>query len=212
MITDFSIEFMRRHIAQIEHPGFPGRNFPSIADDIGICIADDTPLIMLSPEMYREFALPYNSRIGEAFGGVHLHSCGDYRHNLDNALAIANLRSIQLHAGPGEFPLPETPDEDAALNRARGRVAMFVDTGGVARGDEFRGRPRRHYEEYVLPRLLNPAPAGLILQSCGTGDDMPDAGEALRWTRAAAATRIAAGAPPAPPATRRQGGAPAPGR
>jgi hypothetical protein len=183
MITDVSIEMIRRHLAQMEHPGFPGRNFPSISEDIGICIADDTPLIMLSPEMYREFALPYNSRIGEAFGGVHLHSCGDYRANLDNTLDIKNLRSIQLHAGQGEFPLPESSAEDCPFNHARGKVAMLVDTNGIARADAYRNRPREHYAEYVLPRLLNGSMDGVILQSCGAGGDMPDLPAALEWTR-----------------------------
>jgi uroporphyrinogen-III decarboxylase len=183
MVTEFSIEMMRRHLAQLEHPGFPGRNFPSISDSIGICIADDTPLIMLSPEMYREFALPYNSRIGQEFGGVHVHSCGDYRHSLDNVLEITNVRSIQVHAGPGEFPLPESPDEDCPFNRARKRVTCFVDTNSVCRADEYENRPREHYAEYVVPRLRPTRTTGIILQSCGTGEGVPDAEAALRWTR-----------------------------
>jgi hypothetical protein len=35
MITDYSIEMMRQHLAQMEHPGFPGRNYPSISENIG---------------------------------------------------------------------------------------------------------------------------------------------------------------------------------
>ena len=184
MITDFTIEMMQMHLDQMEHPGFPGRNFPSVSDNIGICIADDTPLIMLSPDMYREFALPYNSELGMAFGGVHLHSCGDYRCNLDNVLAIANIRSIQVHAGPGEFPLPQTAEEECALNRARKQLACLIDTTGVARGDEFQGRPRQHYSEYVLPRLALQSLDGCIVQSCGQDEGLPDASAALRWTRA----------------------------
>ena len=183
MVTDYSIEMTAQHIRQMEHPGFPGRNFPSISENIGVCIADDTPLIMLSPAMYREFSLPYNSRIGEAFGGVHVHSCGDYRHNMDNLLDITNIRSVQAHVGPGEFPLPGVPDEDCAINRARKRVTHLIDTNGVARADRFFNKPREHYAEYVLPWLLSGDLAGCILQSCGTGGGVPDADAALRWTR-----------------------------
>jgi len=183
MITDYSIELTLQHIASMENPAFPGRNFPSIPDRIGVCVADDTPLIMLSPDMYREFAMPYNARIAEAFGGIHIHSCGDYSHNLDNLLMTPGVRSIQLHAGPGEFRLPVSAEDPVPFNRARNRVAVFVDTNGVARGDEYRGMPRRHYEEYVIPRLAGGAWRGLILQSCGVGDDMPDVRSALRWTR-----------------------------
>lgn len=183
MVTDFTLELMRKHIAQVDNPCFPGRNFPSIPDQIGICIADDTPLVMLSPAMYREFAFPYNAEIGKAFGGIHIHSCGNYRHNLDNLLDLPGIRSIQVHAGPGEFPLPETADEDAAFNRARRQVAYFIDANDVTRGDVYRSRPRRHYGEYVIPRLRQADLAGCILQSCGTSPAEPDADAAIQWTR-----------------------------
>ena len=183
MITDYSIELMGRHIAQLDHPGFPGANFPSISENIGICIADDTPLIMLSPEMYREFALPYNAELGEAFGGIHVHSCGDYSHNLDTLLDLPGIRSFQAHVGPGEFPLPTGPAENDAFNRARGRIACFIDANDVTRGDEFRDDPRRHYREYVIPRLCAGDLTGVILQNCQTTPDDPDPSEALAWTR-----------------------------
>ncbi len=183
MVTDFTLAMMEKHIAQIDNPAFPGRNFPSIPDSIGICIADDTPLVMLSPEMYREFAFPYNAEIGEAFGGLHIHSCGDYRHNLDNLLSLPAIRSIQVHAGPGEFLLPESSDEEVAFNRARQKITYFVDANDVSRGDQYRGHPREHYSEYVLPRLRGSDLTGCILQSCGAGGDEADVGSAIRWTR-----------------------------
>lgn len=185
MITEYSIEFMEELYRRMEHPGYPGANFPCISDDIGVVLADDTPLIMLGPEMYREFALPYNNRISEAFGGVHIHSCGDYRRNLDTLLTMTNVRSIQLHAGPGEFPLPDNAQEDCAFNRARRQVTFFVDTNDVSRGDPYRGRYREHYSEYVIPRLRSGDMTGCILQSCGcrpnAGLDEVDA--AIQWTR-----------------------------
>lgn len=183
MITDFTVEMMKKHIDQMENPCFPGRNFPSITDNIGVCIADDTPLVMLSPDMYREFAFPYNAEIGKIFGGIHIHSCGNYSHNLDNLLALPNIRSIQLHAGPGEFPLPKTMDEDSPFNRARQKITFFVDSNDVTRGDDFRNLPRKHYKEYVIPRLKQGSLTGCILQSCGESPDEPDVNSAIRWTR-----------------------------
>lgn len=183
MITEVSIELMRQHIAQMEHPGFPGRNFPSISENVGVCIADDTPLIMLSPDMYAEFALPYNNMIGEVFGGVHIHSCGGYMHNLDNLLKITNIRSIQLHAGPGEFALPETAAADDPFNRARTQVAMLVDSNIVSYGDAYRGRAKDHYLDYILPRLQDGALPHLMLQTPGICQDLTDAEAAIRWTR-----------------------------
>lgn len=183
MITDFTLEMMQKHLSQIENPCFPGRNFPSITDNIGICISDDTPLVMLSPDMYHEFAFPYNAEIGKAFGGIHIHSCGDYHNNLDNLLDLPAIRSIQLHAGPGEFPLPRTLHEDHAFNRARRQVAYFVDANDVTRGDEYRGCPREHYIEYILPRLGQGKLTGCILQSCGVSVEEPDVDSAIQWTR-----------------------------
>jgi uroporphyrinogen-III decarboxylase len=185
IITDFTIEMMEAHLAQIEHPGFPGRNFPTIEDRIGICISDDTPLIMLSPEMYREFALPYNSRLGEVFGGVHIHSCGNYRHNLDNLLQITNVRSIQCHAGTGEFDLPPDGEEDTPFNRARSRVTYYVDGNDISRGSSYQHRYQEFYLEYVLPRLGAGDMTGCILQSCGCEEGAGTAKleEAIQWTR-----------------------------
>jgi len=183
MITDMSIAMMEQHLAQMTHPSFPGRNFPSISTPIGICIADDTPLIMLSPDMYREFGIPYNAEIGAAFGGIHIHSCGDYRHNLDALLETPGLRSIQLHAGVGEFALPASADEDCAFNRARQQVTYFVDSGDIAAGQDYAGRAQAHYREYVLPRLVQDDLIGCVLQSCGVTPELPDADKALQWTR-----------------------------
>lgn len=190
MVTEFSIELTLAHLQQMEHPGYPGRNFPSISDDIGVCIADDTPLIMLSPEMYAEFAVPYNEQIAAALGGAHIHSCGDYRHNLDNLLRTKGVRSIQLHAGPGEFRLPATPDEDCAFNRARGRVAMLVDANPISRGDAWKERPRTFYADYVLPCLRQGPLTGVILQSCGPGEKGDSLAAALAWTRGQLPARV----------------------
>ncbi len=190
MVTDYTLDLMRELLGVIEHPGFPGANFPSVSENVGLCVADDTPLIMLSPAMYREFALPYNSELGAAFGGLHIHSCGNYAHNLDNLLEVTGVRSIQVHAGPGEFPLPESAEEDCPFNRARRRVTLFVDTNDVTRGDRYRGRYREHYAEYVVPRLAAGGWQGCILQSCGcpADADLDAIQAALTWTRDQAAS------------------------
>lgn len=183
MITDVTIDMMERHLKQLERPGFPGANYPCIPDPIGICIADDTPLIMLSAEMYREFALPYNREISGHFGGVHIHCCGNYSRNLQTLFELPGLKSIQVHAGPGEFPLPLTADEDCAFNRARRELTIFADSNSITRADQYRNQNRKHYEEYVLPRLMNGDRSGLILQACGAEGPDFTAEDGLRWTR-----------------------------
>ncbi|OHB52887.1 MAG: hypothetical protein A2Y12_03575 [Planctomycetes bacterium GWF2_42_9] len=185
IITDYTIEVWNKFLAKMEHPGFPGANFPCISDNIGLCIADDTPLIMLSPDMYKEFALPYNCQIGKTFGGVHIHCCGNYNHNVDNLLEITNIKSIQLHAGPGEFALPQTSIEDCPFNRARKKIAYFVDVNNVSRGNKYLNRNQDFFIEYVLPRLCTSELTGCILQGYGCGDEasLEQINDSLKWTR-----------------------------
>lgn len=42
----------------------------------GIRLSDDL-MAVVSPEHYRTFAMPYNNRLSDAFGGLFLHSCGN---------------------------------------------------------------------------------------------------------------------------------------
>ncbi len=59
----------------------------------GVCISDDDCTV-ISPKMYREFVVPYNSRVFQAFGGGTLHFCGSATHQIDNFLATEGLTGI----------------------------------------------------------------------------------------------------------------------
>jgi len=59
----------------------------------GVCISDDDCGLM-SPRMYREFVVPYNSRVFRAFGGGTLHFCGSAEHQIENLLATEGLTGI----------------------------------------------------------------------------------------------------------------------
>jgi len=171
IVTDFSIEFLQEYITWLDRPAFPGRNFPSIPDDIGPNIADDTPAIMLSPQQYEEFALPYNIDVAEAFGGLSIHCCGDYNHQLDNQLKIPNLRAVQCHVGPGEMkPHP-------LVDIVKGRVTLWCDWNEVARAHY--DSARSLYEDFVLPhiRQLN---KGLIVQGLG-GNTTEEQRQNYQW-------------------------------
>ena len=75
IVTDFAIDFFKAQMAAAGPnwcPGiWPPIWFPKCA---GIQMADDN-LVNVSPEIYEEFVVPYNSRIAGAFGGMFLHSC-----------------------------------------------------------------------------------------------------------------------------------------
>jgi uroporphyrinogen-III decarboxylase len=59
----------------------------------GVCISDDDCTV-ISPKMYREFVVPYNSRVFQAFGGGTLHFCGSAMHQIENFLATDGLTGI----------------------------------------------------------------------------------------------------------------------
>lgn len=76
---------------------FPCRN--------GIAFTEDM-MPLLSAEIYREFALPYLRQLGDAFGGLHIHCCGEWARHAENLHAAKlPLRAIECH-------FPFTPVED----------------------------------------------------------------------------------------------------
>jgi len=67
----------------------------------GVWLSDDDSTV-LSPDLYREFVVPYNGRVLEAFGGGTLHYCGNARHQLENYLATPGLVGLNVWC-MGEF-------------------------------------------------------------------------------------------------------------
>ncbi len=67
----------------------------------GVWLSDDDSTV-LSPDLYREFVVPYNGRVFEAFGGGTLHYCGNGRHQLENYLATPGLIGLNVWC-MGEF-------------------------------------------------------------------------------------------------------------
>lgn len=59
----------------------------------GVCISDDDCTV-ISPRMYREVVVPYNSRVFQAFGGGTLHYCGSAEHQIDNFLATEGMTGV----------------------------------------------------------------------------------------------------------------------
>jgi uroporphyrinogen-III decarboxylase len=182
-ITEYSIHLEDHQIKLLKNSAFPGHNFPSIRKNIGICLADDTPAIMLSEAQYREFALPYNSAIGRHFGGVHIHSCGNYIKNIPAILDIENVCSLQMHAGAGEMNLPDAVNENDILKKTSDSVVLFVDNNPISRGDVYSKNINSFYSEYLLPRLSNLNPKWLIMESCISTDEDEKYNEQIEMSR-----------------------------
>ena len=110
---------------QKERAGAPadGGAFPHLVplpDGIGGVWLSDDDSTVLSPRLYREFVVPYNSRILRAFGGGTLHYCGNGGHQLENYLATDGLVGVNVWC-MGEFEQVFRAQEVFA-----GRVALMV--------------------------------------------------------------------------------------
>jgi len=101
-VTEATIQFVRLQLQRIEQIFSLSHEPWYLPPDLGIRISDDTAAVM-SPRTYREFGLPYNTRISEAFGGTVLHSCGDIVHVLPGMLETPGLRGIDLVAPQNDW-------------------------------------------------------------------------------------------------------------
>ena len=62
----------------------------------GVWFSDDDA-VLISSKLYREFVVPYNSRILTAFGGGAIHYCGNATHHVDNFKATEGLRALNIY-------------------------------------------------------------------------------------------------------------------
>ena len=99
-LMDYTTEVLTNWIrVQKQYAGQPESSgaFPHsilLPEDFGgVCISDDDCTV-ISPRMYRELVVPYNSRVFRAFGGGTLHFCGSAEHQIESFLATEGLTGI----------------------------------------------------------------------------------------------------------------------
>jgi hypothetical protein len=119
-MTDLIIGFVREQRSRV--PELMPCHFPPVwlPDGRGISMSDDC-LAVLSPALYEEFALPYVNELSEEFGGVFIHSCGNFAHQLGNLEKVHNLRGLNFEVS--EMPFDEVWD------RFGGRTAIVAHLG-----------------------------------------------------------------------------------
>ena len=123
MITDLMIEFAstQRGIVRAAGAEFVPSSFqPWLPDGRGISVANDVA-VMLSPELHDEFGVPYLNRLSDAFGGVYIHSCGDWTHLFSSLEKIRGLRGLEF--GASEAPYGKV------LARFGGRTVLACRVG-----------------------------------------------------------------------------------
>ncbi len=105
-ITKLKIEFS--HV-QIDHIGIerlaaPGHGFPGYPFLSGIGVSDDD-MVFSSPDFNEQFSFPYMNLLSEEFGGMALHSCGNWVKSMPRLKNLKNLKMIDF-ALPGNLTDP----------------------------------------------------------------------------------------------------------
>ncbi len=106
LVTDLTIGFVhaqRELVLRLGAEFVPSLFQPWLPDGWGISVSNDE-CVMMSADLHDEFSLPYLNRIADAFGGVYLHSCGNWLHQIPSLEKIRSLRGL-------EFGASETPFE-----------------------------------------------------------------------------------------------------
>ena len=85
----------------------------------GIWFSDDDAVLM-SPETYKEFVVPYNSRILKEFGGGVVHYCGNATHHAENFLNMEGLLGLNI------YNLWNIPSFARLKEQVEGRLVMFA--------------------------------------------------------------------------------------
>ena len=138
LVTDLTIAYVKEQRAR--SPQFLPCHFPPLwlPDGRGVSISDDG-LAVISAKLYEEFCLPYVNELSDEFGGIMIHSCGNFVHQFDNLAKVHNLRGLN-------FGATETPFE-AIWERFNGKTAIIPHLG---LNNEVHFDTCREYMEHVL--------------------------------------------------------------
>lgn len=101
-VTDLIIKFVKElkgHVGEFVPAHFPPVYLP---DGMGLTVSEDV-LAMISPKLYEEYSLPYINQLSEEFGGVVIHSCGNFEHQLGVLSKINKLRGINFGVNEMSF-------------------------------------------------------------------------------------------------------------
>jgi uroporphyrinogen-III decarboxylase len=94
-VTEVFIRLTRRFKEELGEPLDGGYHGAMVMANGGVRVVDDVS-IMLSPEHYLQYSLPYVRECLAAFGGGWVHSCGNISHQLDAYLGAPEIRGINF--------------------------------------------------------------------------------------------------------------------
>ncbi len=121
-LTDEVIRFTQEQTRRIgDRLVRPGHGFASARAGTGIGLSSDN-LVMISPRAYRQFCAENDARIGAAFGGTAIHSCGNWARWIE--AVKSNPQLIMVDAA-------FSPQTDPDFNDPAAFRAAFVGTGVI---------------------------------------------------------------------------------
>lgn len=94
LITETYARFMREWQRIVPPRGANSMHWAVLIP--GQLLLRDDSAMNLSPEMYREFILPYNQRLFDAFGGGAIHACGKVDHWLPVASELRGFGAFNM--------------------------------------------------------------------------------------------------------------------
>jgi uroporphyrinogen-III decarboxylase len=95
LVTEVFIRLTKRFKQELCEPLDAGYHGAMYMTNGGVRVVDDVS-IMLSPEHYVRYSLPYVRQCMEPFGGGWIHSCGNISHQLDACLGVPEIKGINF--------------------------------------------------------------------------------------------------------------------
>jgi len=117
-VTEATIGYIREMFRRISNLYGISHEFWYVPKEMGIRISDDTAAL-LSPNLYREFGVKYNSMIAKEFGGVVVHSCGNVSNVAEAMMEIPGLKGL-------DFTIPQVHDWAKVRDAAAGKTALCL--------------------------------------------------------------------------------------
>ena len=131
VVTGLLIDFLKDQRAWIgDCLASPGHGFASARDFRGVGLSDDISL-MVSSDAYAEMFAPCDERIGDAFGGVAYHSCGNWRGKIDLVKGIRGIVGADGAFSPETDPSPNRPEDFAGAFAGSGIALNARAVGGA---------------------------------------------------------------------------------
>jgi hypothetical protein len=102
MVTDLMIAFVRRQREAADGEFVPALFQPWLPDGWGLSVSNDE-CVMISARDHDEFSVPYLNQLSDAFGGIYLHSCGNWLHQIPSLEKVRHLRGLEFGASETPF-------------------------------------------------------------------------------------------------------------